>query len=363
MEKGRIIVVDDEASVLRSLNRALRVRCKDWSLGFYDQPSEAIAAAKQDAPWVVVSDYMMDTLDGEALLTEVSEVAPSAIRVMLSGDISDDTAVHAAGIAHFLLPKPFSLDELVDVLERATILHRLPLNDKDRNYLAGLKSLPVLPKVYQTLSSYLNEVDEPENNEIANIIVQDPSILSKLIQIANSSFFGFASKVTTAEETVNRLGQELVKRLVLSIGLFTLNQSTDNAKGKRQADAVALQLREMYQSLNESRRLADEVYILGLFHNIAFLIPEDELAGNNLDVVGAYLLELWGFDGQFVETVLWQSQPLQAGEMKQAASRLYIAKLIVSLDLQPEAFIKAFDYCDAEIIELSGLGPYLRREL
>lgn len=362
MEKGRIIVVDDEACVLRSLNRALRVRCKDWQLGVYDQPAEAITAIKQDKPWVVVSDYMMDGVNGEALLTQVRDVAPSAVRVMLSGDISDDTAVHAASIAHFLLPKPFSMDELVDVLERASILHRLPLNDQDRNYLASLKSLPVLPEVYQTLSSYLNEVDEPENNEIANIIVQDPGILSKLIQIANSSFFGFASKVSTAQETVNRLGQDLVKRLVLSIGLFALNQSTGDAQGKYQADAVALQLRDMYQSLNEPRRVTDEAYILGLFHNIAFLIPEDELAGNNLDVVGAYLLELWGFDRQFVETVLWQSQPLKAGEVQQVASRLYIAKLIVSLELQSETFSKLFEHCDAEIIAQSGLEPYLRRE-
>lgn len=79
----RILLVDDEPSILKALKRTLRF--PDCEVDIFDQPLAALAALDEYRYNVIVSDYRMPLMDGVAFLKEARARQPDAIRIILSG--------------------------------------------------------------------------------------------------------------------------------------------------------------------------------------------------------------------------------------------------------------------------------------
>ncbi len=303
------MIVDDESSVLRALRRGLRLKARDWTLYAEESPQAALDRLQDATPLVVISDKRMPEMDGAAFLQEVKQRSPLSVRVILSGDTTGEAALQVADIAHLLLPKPFELDDLVNVLNAALCLHHLPVSPEIREQISCIRSLPVLPKVYQELVDYLNSTDEPDNQRIAQIISQDVAILSKILQLANSAFFGFRNPASSALDAVVRLGQDLIANLVLCYGLFEQDQADEqrHALLSHEAEKVAALTMSMAAHIGLKRPQTDHSFVVGLLHNVGGLI-----LGENQDnpplraAVSGYLLKLWGFDDIMVNAVLYQ---------------------------------------------------------
>ena len=75
-----VLIVDDDELILKALSRILE------SAGFvprcYLTPDEALAALQRDAPVVVISDYMMPSMDGITFLKHVRVACPGAVRIL-----------------------------------------------------------------------------------------------------------------------------------------------------------------------------------------------------------------------------------------------------------------------------------------
>ncbi|MBX3189796.1 MAG: response regulator [Labilithrix sp.] len=80
----KVLLLDDEPLVLRAVSRTLR------SLGLEpiatSDPNEALEVARRDAPHVVISDLHMPAACGAQFLANVADVAPDALRVLISAD-------------------------------------------------------------------------------------------------------------------------------------------------------------------------------------------------------------------------------------------------------------------------------------
>ncbi|MFT6249597.1 MAG: DNA-binding NtrC family response regulator, partial [Cognaticolwellia sp.] len=59
MDKYRILFVDDEINILKSLKRGLRLHCPDWHVKFCISATDALLLLKEFQPLVVVSDKRM----------------------------------------------------------------------------------------------------------------------------------------------------------------------------------------------------------------------------------------------------------------------------------------------------------------
>ncbi len=124
-ERARILLVDDEPLVLDALSRLLR-RHFDVSTA----PSGVIGLQTlraDDAFAVIVSDMRMPIMDGVAFLKAARQVAPDAVRVMLTGQA--DLGVAAASVNEGqifrFLEKPCNPDVLAGALNAAAEQHRL----------------------------------------------------------------------------------------------------------------------------------------------------------------------------------------------------------------------------------------------
>ena len=88
--------------------------------------------------------------------------------------------------------------------------------------LEQIKSNERLLSLPQVLSEILKEVgkDSFSSDSLAKIILKDPSLTSRLLKMANSSFYQRVVEITTVHQAVSVLGVTTVKCLTLSASVF-----------------------------------------------------------------------------------------------------------------------------------------------
>jgi two-component system, probable response regulator PhcQ len=121
----RLLIVDDETSVLHALRRLLQRQFKGEQLGVEvcADPLQALQRLHEVHFDVLISDYRMPRLDGVTLLVRARELDPRAVRLMLSAAADFDTvlaAVNRAGVFRYI-PKPWSEPQLLADLRAALV--------------------------------------------------------------------------------------------------------------------------------------------------------------------------------------------------------------------------------------------------
>jgi putative nucleotidyltransferase with HDIG domain len=130
-EKGKILFVDDEENILRSLQRL-----------FMDEEVEVFTAssgakgleilAREKEVGVIVSDQRMPEMAGVDFLEKSKAVSPQSIRILLTGYADVNAAIDAInrGGAFRYLNKPWNDAELVQTVKGALQMYRLLAENK-----------------------------------------------------------------------------------------------------------------------------------------------------------------------------------------------------------------------------------------
>jgi adenylate cyclase len=109
----RVLIVDDEEGVRRSLKKLLQRDGYDILLA--ENGTEAIDIVRQQVNEIetVICDFKMPGLDGLETLTEISKINPEIIKIILTGYATLDRAIESvnSGIDGFLT-KPFDNKEI-----------------------------------------------------------------------------------------------------------------------------------------------------------------------------------------------------------------------------------------------------------
>lgn len=147
MTNETILFVDDEPNILESMERQLRKR---YEIRTALSGDEALTILKEQGPFaVIVSDMRMPGMDGVQLLSRVKDLYPETVRIMLTGNADQDTAVEAVNSGHIFrfLTKPCATPTLVTSLALALHQHRLITAERDllNNTLKG--SIKVLSEL------------------------------------------------------------------------------------------------------------------------------------------------------------------------------------------------------------------------
>lgn len=182
--------------------------------------------------------------------------------------------------------------------------------------------LPVLPDV----ALHARQVaDSPEcgQSDLVQVVSQDQAIATRLLQVANSSIYRTHGPIRSLSAAVDRLGENTVATLVISLA----NKSLFHAKDPRVRSIMQERWSYTAQVAAISRHIAtqhdhldpDEALLKGLLHSVggapiialAERIPK--LLHPNVDFdsiidalqpeVGKIMLSEWGFPKSFVELV------------------------------------------------------------
>ena len=111
-------IVDDDRSIRWVIEKALSR--EGIAFNSFSSAQDALAALSAGAPEVLVSDIRMPGLSGLELLQAVKERHPAVPVIVMTAYSDLDSAVAAfQGGAYEYLPKPFDVDQAVDLIRRA----------------------------------------------------------------------------------------------------------------------------------------------------------------------------------------------------------------------------------------------------
>ncbi|KQB07840.1 response regulator [Vibrio metoecus] len=325
----KVVCVDDDDFMLKALGRMIRRMRPSWEVVLVEDATQWVVNT-DDPPSVVISDLLMPGKNGETLLTEVRSRSPQTLRVLLTGDTTQELPKKAHTYAQFVLPKPFTHEDFEHLFLCMERLYQMPFNNECRRRLGALEEIPILPnsvrKLQQVISSPNCSMDE-----IAETIVHEPVLTAKIIQIANSSYFGFRRNTDSLHEAVARLGAVLVESIAIS--LLAIHPSNPNCMADHQwvADCAFKSssiARALVKMLGYSRQDQDRIFVANLLTSIGkILLLEDGASKKEFvdfyqlqpgyadcDVISAYILIMWGYDIGIGDIILNQRLTTFSGE-------------------------------------------------
>jgi len=116
MTRRRVLFVDDEISILKSLAAVLRKQRDALEMVFVSTADAAVAELEKAPFDVIVADLRMPGIDGVELLGRVATMCPSTVRILLSGYGAAEAMAQAGLVADACLAKPCSVDALVSAI-------------------------------------------------------------------------------------------------------------------------------------------------------------------------------------------------------------------------------------------------------
>ena len=121
-QKLEVWVVDDDQSVRWVLEKALRQA--DMLATSFERAEHLLEAVERGAPDVLITDVRMPGMSGIALLQRLREACPDLPIIVITAHSDLETAVAAyKGGAFEYLPKPFDIDEAVELVHKAARKH------------------------------------------------------------------------------------------------------------------------------------------------------------------------------------------------------------------------------------------------
>ncbi len=155
---------------------------------------------------------------------------------------------------------------------------------------------PGLGMLPQVTSQVLKMVDNPDiaPRQIGALIERDAGLASKLLKVANSSYYGSSGKIKTVSQAISVMGMSTVRSTIVS---QAYQQMTAVRGASKRFDRVAF-WQHALATASASRTLAklkgwrdpEEAFLAGLMHDLGRLVM-DRFLPNELDQILTLALE------------------------------------------------------------------------
>ncbi|HET7501467.1 MAG TPA: response regulator [Kofleriaceae bacterium] len=346
--------MDDDPAILGGLQNLLYRDRKRWDLVFAPGGDVALEEIRKQPFDIVVSDMRMPHVDGATLLNVIKDECPSTVRIMLSGQADREAIVRALPALHQLLSKPCDAATLRAALERSLGGADVERDARIRRIVGGLDKLPTPPDIYFDLTR-LMQSPTTSVGDVAKVVMRDPGLAAKLLQLVNSAYFGAGQVTTSIQQAVSRLGTEQLRYIALTASVFASPEPReawfslpDLQRGSMSAANLARELAEPAGR--------DEAFASTLLHDIGHLVlalgrgpefdafregardgapeldleVERSLIGVTHADIGARLLAIWGLPSTIVDAVQFHHDPGSAPEpCRRLASIVHVADTLV----------------------------------
>lgn len=184
-------------------------------------------------------------------------------------------------------------------------------------------SIATLPEVTARI---VQTVEDPRSNAatLHKIISHDPALVTRILKVVNSAFYGLPGQIASIERAIVLLGLNAVKNIAVAASLGQLFRGVKLCEGFTARDlwthciAVGVTARHLARAMKVP--LADEAFLAGMIHDVGMLVAlqtdaerlrqaceqartsetpfcdiERELTGMDHQMLGQALCEAWKF--------------------------------------------------------------------
>ena len=230
-------------------------------------------------------------------------------------------------------------------------------------YIDNLDNLPALPEVSMQI---LKDMQNPEIslNAAVQSLKKDPSLVMRIMKVANSARYGGAMKVTALEVAAGRLGMSMIRQLVLIDGVMNLFPPSrggyETKKYWEHSLTTAIMaenlISQVSNKINFPLPKKIECFTAGVLHGIGILIlemgfpkatylvaehvkekgmtiydAEMEVLGISNQECGEILSKYWSLPPLITDAIRWHHSPTSSSDDSQILCELvYIAKYIAN---------------------------------
>ncbi|MBF8983152.1 HDOD domain-containing protein [Lutibacter sp. B2] len=331
MEKG-ILFVDDEAQILRSLNRLFLD--KNYRVFLANNGEDALKILDTENIDLIISDMKMPSMNGYELLNRVKAKYPKILRVAFSGYTDNNKIIEALenNLAKLYISKPWNNENLLSMINNIFEFKDILKSKNLLNLINTLDDLPTLPLLYQEICNLIEK--DADMNEISKKIEEDQAISSRILRVVNSAFY--TAKTGSVKDAIMYLGLSNLKHIVLSNSVFLSKKLnpffidllwnhvtlTNRIVLFIYKQLLGKKIPKTYESAGLLHDIG-KIILLNNFHeeyakifNRIMIEPEQkivdlekEFLGVNHEEIGAYLLDWWEIPHPIVESALFHHNP------------------------------------------------------
>lgn len=294
---------------------------------------------------VVVIKANEDVKEAIDLLRKIREEHQGVVRILITHGLKPFDAGQAAEVAHRCLSVDHSGKELEESIGRAIKAEQLLGQRELREYVSSLGHLPSFPSILHDLDNALRS-ERAGIREISEIVQKDPGVVTKILQLVNSSYLGFSSQnLFTVREAVNLLGLRTIRDLVLTGQLFEAMPQSSEWRGfsfeqlQQRSICVSQFAADICKNAGHDSRTQSQARLAGLLLDVGMIVlamgdpekyhkvmiraqelnqplyvVEKMMLGATHAQAGAFLLDQWNLSPEIVHAVLFHHIPNASGD-------------------------------------------------
>ncbi len=205
-----------------------------------------------------------------------------------------------------------------------------------QTFLKGLDNipdLPTLPNVVLKVNNLLKDHDS-SIQELGKTIETDQAMVTKILRLVNSTFYGFRSKIRNISHAIIILGFNNVRNALVSVSIIKSFAEKKGFEGFEIKDfwrhSIAVAVISKYLSEESKLDSPDDCFVAGLLHDIgkvvlsqyftelfglvwksiqedglSFYEAEKKLLPANHVQIGAHLAKKWRFPASLIESITY----------------------------------------------------------
>lgn len=235
----------------------------------------------------------------------------------------------------------FDEDQLGVQIDSAMVLKEIQEHIQEGNF-----ELPPIPDVMMQMAEKIEDPSISIDEIVA--CITDQILVSKVLKICNSPYYGHAGHVKSVKDAVVFIGLKSLMSIVTvhAMSSFSPRNAAEIKKVLQHCLVCGMIARDIARDMRGNHELA---FICGLLHDIGktilldmlgdyMLLPEarEQLIAENHAEVGYLLAEKWNFGKEITEVIRYHHTPEKCTDHVNLAEIISLANAMADLNSQPD---------------------------
>lgn len=211
-----------------------------------------------------------------------------------------------------------------------------------KRILSSIKDLPAMPQVAQKAREVVSDPDS-DFRDLAKVIETDPAIVTKILKIANSAYYGSVGKVSSVQQASVVLGVKTLQEILTiacAAGLLSGNlDGYDLDPGEMWKHSLAVAAGSRMIAKKDHPALAEDAFSAGLIHDsgklilnsyvnerketflnlmqeggVSFLTAEKKILGFDHSEIASDVCEKWQIPKHLITAIRYHHYPVRSNE-------------------------------------------------